>query len=96
MIKIICKRKIEEQYFDEIFNIYKNLMLPCSRRESGNISYELYQDIDDPYTLILIEEWESEECEEVHQQTDHYKKLADSLKLFKIKSAEIHFLREVK
>ncbi|MDO4870316.1 MAG: putative quinol monooxygenase [Bacillota bacterium] len=95
MIKIICKRKIEPAYFEEIFKLYRDTVAPHSRREPGNISYELYQDIDDPYTLILIEEWESEACETYHQQTSHYKKLAEAMKLYKIRSAEIHFLREV-
>lgn len=95
MIKIICKRTIEADYFEEIFELYRKKVAPCSRQEPGNISYELYQDIDDPYTLILIEEWESEDCEAHHQQTAHYKELAEAMKLYKIRSAEIHFLREV-
>ena len=35
MIKIICKRTIEAVYFEEIFELYRKKVAPCSRQEPG-------------------------------------------------------------
>lgn len=42
-----------------------------TRKEEGCISYELYQDINNPGKFTFIENWESKEHLDVHSKTPH-------------------------
>lgn len=41
MIKVISRRTINPKYFEEIKKAYEEVVVPGSRNEPGNISYEL-------------------------------------------------------
>ena len=55
MIKIVAENYIKEEYQEEFLKLTKELII-LSREETGNISYHLYQDIQDPshYTLVIL------------------------------------------
>ena len=38
------------------------------RKEKGCVSYNYYEDVEDPDKLLLVEEWESEEDQQKHLQ----------------------------
>lgn len=38
------------------------------RKEKGCVSYNYYEDVEDPDKLLLVEEWESEENQQKHLQ----------------------------
>ena len=39
------------------------------RSEAGNLSYEYYQSLDDPETILLIDSWASQEAIDAHHAT---------------------------
>lgn len=39
------------------------------RKEKGNIRYEYFMPIEDPNTILLIDEWESKEALDLHHQS---------------------------
>jgi quinol monooxygenase YgiN len=41
------------------------------RKEKGCVSYNYYEDVEDPDKLLLVEEWESEEDQQKHLQMPH-------------------------
>lgn len=43
-----------------------------SRAEAGNISYHLYEDMDDPDILTFIEEWKDQAAVDVHADSEHF------------------------
>ena len=45
----------------------------ATRQEAGCLNYTFYADRNDPNTLFLFEEWESEEALANHYQTAHMK-----------------------
>lgn len=96
MIKVISRRTINPKYFEEIKRAYEEFVVPGSRNEPGNISYELYQDINDPYTLVILEEWEAEENQDFHEQTEHYKKIKELLQISTQRSSDLRFLKRLK
>lgn len=57
MQKIILK----EEYQEEFLKLTKELII-LSREEKGNISYHLYQDINDDSHFTFIEEWQNQEA----------------------------------
>ncbi|MCR4950119.1 MAG: antibiotic biosynthesis monooxygenase [Solobacterium sp.] len=47
------------------------------REEAGNIRYEYYFPLEDPETVLLIDEWENQEAIDVHHASPMMKTLAD-------------------
>ena len=54
MIKIVAENYIKEEYQEEFLKLTKELII-LSREEKGNISYHLYQDINDDSHFTFIE-----------------------------------------
>ena len=65
MIKIVAENYIKEEYQKEFLKLTKELII-LSREEKGNISYHLYQDINDDSHFTFIEEWQNQEAIDVN------------------------------
>lgn len=48
-------------------------LIESSRLESGCISYDLYESIEDVDVLMMLEQWENREALETHLKTEHFK-----------------------
>lgn len=81
MIKVIARSVIKENHLSDALQIYK-LLVAETVKESGCITYELFQELDDPNSLTLIEEWENIEALQHHTQTPHFVTLVDQLSLY--------------
>jgi quinol monooxygenase YgiN len=42
-----------------------------TRKEAGNIAYDLHESITDPARLVFVEQWENVEALEPHRKADH-------------------------
>lgn len=42
-----------------------------TRKEAGNIAYDLHESVTDPTKLVFVEQWENAEALEPHRKTDH-------------------------
>ena len=73
MIKVTSRRTIKPEHVDEVLEGYKE-MVEETRKEKGCISYELFRDVHDPNTFVMVEEWESLDNQDFHAATPHYKK----------------------
>lgn len=70
MIYLIATLKIKPGSLPEIMEA----VAPCldaTRKEDGNISYDLFQSTTDPDTLTFVERWETREALEAHFETPH-------------------------
>lgn len=47
------------------------------RREDGNLRYDYFYSVEDSSKLLLLEEWESQETQQIHMAQPHMKKLAE-------------------
>lgn len=74
MIKIVAENYIKEEYQEEFLKLTKELII-LSREEKGNISYHLYQDINDDSHFTFIEEWQNQEAIDEHNQTNTLQQL---------------------
>mgnify|MGYP000827997105 FL=1 len=59
MIKITAKSIVKAGAREEFIATARELV-ENSRAEAGNVSYHLYEDIDDPNILTFIEEWKDQ------------------------------------
>ncbi len=49
----------------------------ASRTEPGCLEFSVYQEIDDPRTVLLYERYTSEDAFQAHRQTPHFKDLIE-------------------
>jgi quinol monooxygenase YgiN len=76
--EIICvaEFKAKPGKEDRLVESIQNL-IPATRREPGNIRYEMHQAIDDPRTITLIEKYASREAFDEHCSTPYLKEFLD-------------------
>jgi quinol monooxygenase YgiN len=44
-----------------------------TRKEAGNIAYDLHESVTDPTKMVFVEQWENAEALEPHRKSDHMK-----------------------
>ena len=86
MIKIVAENYIKEEYQEEFLKLTKELII-LSREEKGNISYHLYQDINDDSHFTFIEEWQNQE--------KHFTTIVPQIKSFASKPSRAIKYKEV-
>ena len=71
-LKIIASLTIREE--KDADNIIKALhaVVDATRKEEGNISYELHQDNANPRTYVFVEVWKSQTAIDAHNQSAHF------------------------
>ncbi|MCK5779600.1 MAG: antibiotic biosynthesis monooxygenase [Psychrilyobacter sp.] len=72
MINIIAKIRVGKDNLEEFLKVAK-VLVEKSKEEEGNISYELFKDIEDSEIYSFIEEWKSLEAIEFHKEAKHFK-----------------------
>lgn len=63
--------KPQDNSENELEKICKK-MIRHTRSQPGCISYSLYQDLDNPYSLMFVEEWETEEDLNAHLNDEKF------------------------
>ena len=81
MIKVIARSIIKENSLPEALVLYQ-LLVKETVKEQGCISYELFQELDNPNNLTLIEEWKDIEALKRHTETSHFITLVQQLAQF--------------
>jgi len=71
-LKIIASLTIQQE--GDAADIIKALhtVVDATRKEEGNISYELHQDIANPLTYVFVEVWESQAAIDSHNNSAHF------------------------
>lgn len=72
--KIVAKKDLMASVKSELLKI-----IPPTRKEDGCISYNLFQDNDNPAVFFFFENWESAEHLEKHMNTAHFKELVAAI-----------------
>ncbi|PLR81752.1 antibiotic biosynthesis monooxygenase [Bacillus sp. V33-4] len=61
----------------EKFLELSKLIIKNSQAEEGNISYQLYEEADQPNSFVMLEEWKDLAAIQFHGETDHFKNFMD-------------------
>ncbi|MTT31903.1 antibiotic biosynthesis monooxygenase [Terrilactibacillus sp. BCM23-1] len=70
IIHALFKVKPEQR---EGFLVETKPLIAGSKGEEGNISYNLFEDVSNPNTFIVVEEWKNEEAVKIHNQEPHFR-----------------------
>ncbi|OOM77281.1 putative monooxygenase YcnE [Clostridium puniceum] len=94
MIKIVAKSIIEDDKKDTYLQLAKEL-IEKSRKEEGCISYGLFQDINNASVFTFIEEWKDQKAIEIHNNSEHFKRIVPLLGELRIGKGDVNLYKEV-
>jgi len=94
MITIVAKSIIKEGKVEEFKALAKEL-IEESRKETGCISYNLNQDLNDKNVLTFLEEWQDKEAIALHNSSAHFTRIVPMFGEFREKPSEINLYERV-
>ena len=71
-IRVVALVNVRPDKLQEAFDAFDPLIAE-TRKEEGCITYEMLQNVEDPYDLTFVEEWASPEALEEHFETEHFR-----------------------
>jgi len=94
MVKVIAKFFVKEDKVEEFLKL-ANVLVEESRKETGCVSYNLLQDVSNPQTLIMVEEWESAKILKTHMASAHFTSIIPEMSLLQFQKEEITVCKNV-
>ena len=94
MLKVVAKNYADLNRLDEILSLCRELV-ELTRRESGCISYGVYQDAEHPELLTMIEEWKSREDLDTHLHSEHFTRIVPQLGRLMTRPADMNVYEQI-
>jgi quinol monooxygenase YgiN len=94
MVKVIAKFFVKEEKVEEFLKL-ASVLVEESRKEEGCVSYNLLQDVSNPQTLIMVEEWESAKILKTHMASAHFTSIIPEMSLLQFRKEEITVCKNV-
>lgn len=92
-LKIIAVITAKPEYADQLFSAIKKLV-DATRKEDGNISYDLHQNIGNPLEYTIVEVWKSEQAIDFHNASEHFDQFKQDID-GKVENLKIDVIRKV-
>jgi quinol monooxygenase YgiN len=70
-LQAIARYVVPEENRDQVLGLLRELAAQ-SRLEPGNISFDIYENVDDPSRVVLLERYKSREAFALHRETPHF------------------------
>ncbi|WIM48249.1 putative quinol monooxygenase [Methanosarcina mazei] len=92
-IRVVAKNQVKPEKVQEFMNLCKSL-IEETLKEEGCIDYEVYQELENPEILTMLEEWKDEGSLDQHIRSDHFKEIFPLLSECLDKETEINIYRK--
>ena len=89
MIKVVARSIAHPEHLEKIIELSK-LLVDSSLLEPGCIDYGLFQDINDPNTLTMLETWVNQASLEAHKTSNHVKEIVPQLNALRKEKPIVH------
>ena len=70
-LKIVATIVVKAEYQKEVLTAL-NQVVDATRKEDGNISYDLHQNVTAPLEYTILEVWKSQEAIDLHNASTHF------------------------
>lgn len=94
MIKIVADHFVKEESIDRFMELARELVNE-SRKETGNISYQLCQHRVDMLHFTFIEEWQDNNAIKAHNSSIHFSRIVPQLRECAAKAGNSCFYDEL-
>lgn len=91
-IQIVAHIELKPGTREELMPVLKTLVEE-SKKEEGNIAYDLFEHLKNPDKFVMIETWASKEAIDAHSKMPHYINFGKALH-DKTEKLEINFLKK--
>ncbi|NDV54545.1 antibiotic biosynthesis monooxygenase [Parabacteroides sp. 52] len=71
-LTIVAHVTVKSAYKDDLMKAFKTVV-DATRKEAGNVSYVLLEDVNNPLKFTFVEVWKSQEAIDIHNNSDHFK-----------------------
>ena len=72
MIYVVATTQVKPEQRDAFIKGAKDC-IAATRKESGNIAYDLHESVTDSSKMVFVEQWENEEALVPHRGAEHMK-----------------------
>ena len=87
-IRVVAKNQVKPDKIQEFMDLCKNLVEE-SLKEEGCIEYGLYQELENPGIMTILEEWKDKNSLDEHLNSNHFKEIFPLLSEYLEKETEI-------
>ena len=94
MITIVAKSTIKPGMTED-FKREAIPLIEASQKESGCISYDMYEDVNNPNILAFIEQWEDRAAIDAHNKSAHVTRIVPRISAFREGAPEVHLYQMV-
>ena len=70
-LTIVATVTVKPEYKNDVLTAIK-AVVDATRKEQGNISYNVFEDVKNPLKFVFIETWKSQEAIESHNKSAHF------------------------
>jgi len=70
-LTIVATIVVKPEYKDEVLKAIKTVV-DATRKEPGNIFYDVFEDINNPLKFIFLETWKSKAAIDAHNKAAHF------------------------
>lgn len=70
-LKIVATIVVKSEYEKEVLSALHNIV-NATRKEDGNVSYDLHQNTINPLEYTILEVWKSQQAIDVHNASTHF------------------------
>ncbi len=92
-IRVVAKCHVKPEKVQEFTDMCKKLV-DESVKEEGCIEYGLYQELQNPEILTMLEEWRDESSLDEHMKSDHFIEIFPLFSECLVKEAEVSIYRK--
>ncbi len=82
----IVSKNIVKPGKNQAFRETARELIELTRKEEGNLSYDLCDDVDHPNVLTFVERWRDQAAIDRHMNSSHFLRIVPQLKPYQISS----------
>jgi len=92
-LKIVAVIMVKAAFQNELEKVF-HTVVDETRKEAGNVSYDLHQDTKDPLKYTILEVWKSQDAINEHNESAHFKAFVAAVE-GKIESLTVDVIKKV-
>ena len=92
-LKIIAAIVVKAAYQEELEKVF-HTVVDETRKETGNVSYDLHQDCQNPLKYTILEVWKSQAAIDEHNASTHFKAFVTAIE-GKVDSLTVDVIKKI-
>lgn len=92
-LKIVAVITVKTEFKAELEKVFRTVV-DETRKESGNVSYDLHQDSQNPLKYTILEVWKSQTAIDEHNASAHFKAFVSAVD-GKIDSLTVDVIKQI-